>query len=132
MTDSEEDPLAALDAKIQQVKKDYWNELVQKDDPDAIEKHDALCVELDATRARVHAEAARIDELFEQTRQAMMNTTIAHHVGDHEEVEQLVEEHASGVAPDAPLCMTCGTKMRPTGLCYVCERCGSTSGTVAS
>ena len=29
---------------------------------------------------------------------------------------------------DSPLCMTCGTKMRPAGSCYVCEGCGSTSG----
>lgn len=29
---------------------------------------------------------------------------------------------------DAPLCLTCGTKMRPAGSCYVCEGCGSTSG----
>jgi ribonucleoside-diphosphate reductase alpha chain len=29
---------------------------------------------------------------------------------------------------DAPLCFTCGTKMRPAGSCYVCEGCGSTSG----
>ena len=26
------------------------------------------------------------------------------------------------------LCLTCGTKMRPAGSCYVCEGCGSTSG----
>jgi ribonucleoside-diphosphate reductase alpha chain len=31
-------------------------------------------------------------------------------------------------AADAPICMTCGTKMRPAGSCYVCEGCGSTSG----
>ncbi|MDQ6875779.1 MAG: vitamin B12-dependent ribonucleotide reductase [Actinomycetota bacterium] len=31
-------------------------------------------------------------------------------------------------AVDAPLCMTCGVKMRPAGSCYVCESCGSTSG----
>ena len=31
-------------------------------------------------------------------------------------------------AADAPMCMTCGTKMRPAGSCYVCEGCGSTSG----
>ncbi|MBB5112304.1 ribonucleoside-diphosphate reductase alpha chain [Micromonospora echinospora] len=31
-------------------------------------------------------------------------------------------------AADAPLCFTCGTKMRPAGSCYVCEGCGSTSG----
>ncbi|MGV2386168.1 MAG UNVERIFIED_CONTAM: vitamin B12-dependent ribonucleotide reductase, partial [Thermobifida fusca] len=29
---------------------------------------------------------------------------------------------------DAPLCVSCGTKMRPSGSCYVCEGCGSTSG----
>jgi ribonucleoside-diphosphate reductase alpha chain len=33
-----------------------------------------------------------------------------------------------GYAADAPLCLTCGTKMRPSGSCYVCEGCGSTSG----
>jgi ribonucleoside-diphosphate reductase alpha chain len=33
-----------------------------------------------------------------------------------------------GTASDAPLCMDCGTKMRPAGSCYVCEGCGSTSG----
>jgi len=34
----------------------------------------------------------------------------------------------AGKAADAPLCLTCGTKMRPAGSCYVCEGCGSTSG----
>jgi ribonucleoside-diphosphate reductase alpha chain len=33
-----------------------------------------------------------------------------------------------GRTADAPMCMTCGTKMRPAGSCYVCEGCGSTSG----
>ena len=37
-------------------------------------------------------------------------------------------EGLTGHAIDAPLCMTCGTKMRPSGSCYVCEGCGSTSG----
>jgi ribonucleoside-diphosphate reductase alpha chain len=39
----------------------------------------------------------------------------------------LIELRAGKVA-DAPLCLTCGTKMRPAGSCYVCEGCGSTSG----
>ena len=47
-----------------------------------------------------------------------------------------VEAHSStellelqqGTVADAPLCFTCGTKMRPAGSCYVCEGCGSTSG----
>ena len=37
-------------------------------------------------------------------------------------------EALTGTASDAPLCMTCGVKMRPAGSCYVCEGCGSTSG----
>ncbi|MGN0064786.1 MAG: hypothetical protein ACI379_11130, partial [Nocardioides sp.] len=37
-------------------------------------------------------------------------------------------ELITGTAVDSPLCMTCGTKMRPAGSCYVCEGCGSTSG----
>jgi ribonucleoside-diphosphate reductase alpha chain len=37
-------------------------------------------------------------------------------------------EQLTGHAVDSPLCMTCGTKMRPAGSCYVCEGCGSTSG----
>jgi ribonucleoside-diphosphate reductase alpha chain len=37
-------------------------------------------------------------------------------------------ELQQGTSADAPLCFTCGTKMRPAGSCYVCEGCGSTSG----
>ncbi|WP_427385173.1 vitamin B12-dependent ribonucleotide reductase [Janibacter sp. G56] len=37
-------------------------------------------------------------------------------------------EKFQGTSADAPMCMTCGTKMRPAGSCYVCEGCGSTSG----
>jgi ribonucleoside-diphosphate reductase alpha chain len=37
-------------------------------------------------------------------------------------------ESLTGSAVDSPLCMTCGTKMRPAGSCHVCEGCGSTSG----
>ncbi|MCL1839601.1 vitamin B12-dependent ribonucleotide reductase [Candidatus Saccharibacteria bacterium] len=29
---------------------------------------------------------------------------------------------------DAPLCLSCGVKMRPAGSCHICELCGSTSG----
>ncbi|MGZ4521575.1 MAG: TSCPD domain-containing protein, partial [Mycobacteriaceae bacterium] len=45
-------------------------------------------------------------------------------VGSSTELLELV----MGMATDAPLCFTCGTKMRPAGSCYVCEGCGSTSG----
>jgi ribonucleoside-diphosphate reductase alpha chain len=37
-------------------------------------------------------------------------------------------ELITGSSADAPLCMNCGTKMRPAGSCFVCEGCGSTSG----
>jgi ribonucleoside-diphosphate reductase alpha chain len=37
-------------------------------------------------------------------------------------------EAKQGTAADAPLCLSCGVKMRPSGSCYVCESCGSTSG----
>jgi ribonucleoside-diphosphate reductase alpha chain len=37
-------------------------------------------------------------------------------------------EVITGTSVDAPLCLTCGTKMRRSGSCYVCEGCGSTSG----
>ncbi|MBA8795407.1 ribonucleoside-diphosphate reductase alpha chain [Friedmanniella endophytica] len=47
-------------------------------------------------------------------------------VGAHTTAELL--EQVTGTSVDAPLCLTCGTKMRPSGSCYVCEGCGSTSG----
>jgi ribonucleoside-diphosphate reductase alpha chain len=47
-----------------------------------------------------------------------------HRAGSSTEVVESVQ----GKAADAPLCFTCGTKMRPAGSCYVCEGCGSTSG----
>ncbi|MGA4544785.1 vitamin B12-dependent ribonucleotide reductase [Uniformispora flossi] len=37
-------------------------------------------------------------------------------------------EAQQGRSADAPLCLSCGIKMRPAGSCYVCEGCGSTSG----
>jgi ribonucleoside-diphosphate reductase alpha chain len=40
---------------------------------------------------------------------------------------ELIDRVASKES-DAPLCFTCGTKMRRAGSCYVCEGCGSTSG----
>ncbi|HEY6019417.1 MAG TPA: vitamin B12-dependent ribonucleotide reductase, partial [Candidatus Paceibacterota bacterium] len=37
-----------------------------------------------------------------------------------------VENSSSG--SDAPMCFTCGIKMRRAGSCHVCDSCGSTSG----
>ena len=47
--------------------------------------------------------------------------------GDVHSSAELLEKF-QGKSADAPICMTCGTKMRPAGSCYVCEGCGSTSG----
>ncbi|TDQ48207.1 vitamin B12-dependent ribonucleotide reductase [Actinorugispora endophytica] len=44
----------------------------------------------------------------------------------HDTVELI--ELKQGFVADAPLCVNCGTKMRPSGSCYACEGCGSTSG----
>jgi ribonucleoside-diphosphate reductase alpha chain len=44
----------------------------------------------------------------------------------HSSIELI--EAQQGRTADAPLCLTCGSKMRPAGSCYVCEGCGSTSG----
>jgi ribonucleoside-diphosphate reductase alpha chain len=56
--------------------------------------------------------------------------------GDAQDGQSLAQPHSSmevleahqGRTADAPLCLTCGTKMRPAGSCYVCEGCGATSG----
>jgi ribonucleoside-diphosphate reductase alpha chain len=47
-------------------------------------------------------------------------------VAPHSSTELI--EAQQGRHADAPLCLNCGTKMRPAGSCYVCEGCGSTSG----
>jgi ribonucleotide reductase alpha subunit len=47
-------------------------------------------------------------------------------VQPHSSTELL--ESQQGRTADAPLCLICGTKMRPAGSCYVCEGCGATSG----
>jgi ribonucleoside-diphosphate reductase alpha chain len=43
-------------------------------------------------------------------------------------IELEVKERAETKAVDAPLCYSCGSKMQPSGSCYVCTTCGSTSG----
>jgi ribonucleoside-diphosphate reductase alpha chain len=66
--------------------------------------------------AAPHAEAPRAPE--------PPADTVDKHVGSSTELLEVV----LGQSADAPLCFTCGTKMRPAGSCYVCEGCGSTSG----
>jgi ribonucleoside-diphosphate reductase alpha chain len=54
-------------------------------------------------------------------------TPVARPSGAPHSTAELIESQ-QGRTADAPLCLTCGTKMRPAGSCYVCEGCGSTSG----
>lgn len=76
--------------------------------------------ETPADRVRVHEDGATQPGLFDPT-------PSPEHVGGAHTSAELMEEKL-GREVDAPLCMTCGTKMRPSGSCYVCEGCGSTSG----
>ena len=73
-------------------------------------------VDIEAMRSTVDASPARpaVEAAKPEVKEAHSST-------------ELLELHL-GKAADAPLCMTCGTKMRPAGSCYVCEGCGSTSG----
>jgi len=57
---------------------------------------------------------------------ASVATPVGRPGGPHSTAELI--EFQQGRTADAPLCLTCGTKMRPAGSCYVCEGCGSTSG----
>lgn len=83
-----------------------------------------------ADRVRVHEDGANQPGLFEPAsgQKELLEPAVpaSHPHGAHTSAELLEEQ--TGMAVDAPLCMTCGTKMRPSGSCYVCESCGSTSG----
>jgi ribonucleoside-diphosphate reductase alpha chain len=76
-------------------------------------------VDLEALRSSAPTEAAPVKEKVTPDGPKTVKEA-------HSSAELL--ELVTGTATDAPLCMTCGTKMRPAGSCYVCEGCGSTSG----
>src|SRR5699024_11248699 len=68
------------------------------------------------TESRIEDDDSESSESFESSEGGEARTSA-----------ELLEEITGG-AIDSPLCMTCGTKMRPAGSCHVCEGCGSTSG----
>ncbi|WP_422770704.1 vitamin B12-dependent ribonucleotide reductase [Plantactinospora sp. WMMC1484] len=74
--------------------------------------------------ASAPVETAKPEPAAEQQRVETVVERPAPPVGSSTELLEAV----LGTAADAPLCFTCGTKMRPAGSCYVCEGCGSTSG----
>jgi ribonucleoside-diphosphate reductase alpha chain len=65
-----------------------------------------------------------IDELDRTPAPIKITTAPSQGYGSSTELMEAI----TGIASDAPLCMTCGVKMRQSGACYVCEGCGSTSG----
>ncbi len=71
----------------------------------------------------VTQEAADAPELADE---AVAESAVPAPTGVRSSTELL--ESLTGSSADAPLCMNCGTKMRPAGSCFVCEGCGSTSG----
>src|SRR6476661_5988485 len=76
-------------------------------------------VDLEQLRGSAPIQTAKVEEKV--TPEGPKSVKEAHSSAD-------LHELVTGTATDAPLCMTCGTKMRPAGSCYVCEGCGSTSG----
>jgi len=80
-------------------------------------------VDLDALRASAPIEEAGAAE----------DAGIAEAVTERVQIESKksrkdILNSAQARSADAPLCMNCGTKMRPAGSCYACEGCGATSG----
>ena len=82
-------------------------------------------VALPETEAPLVEDVARVSSVAEVAQQPSRNR--ADQTREAHTSAELFEK-LTGTAVDSPLCMTCGTKMRPAGSCYVCEGCGSTSG----
>ncbi|MGH3949788.1 MAG: vitamin B12-dependent ribonucleotide reductase [Pseudonocardiaceae bacterium] len=93
------------------VAKEYGGSVVEEEE-----------VDLEALRSSVEASAAEPKPAIEPG-----GSSGAVDVSGAHNTTELLELHL-GKAADAPLCMTCGTKMRPAGSCYACEGCGATSG----
>ncbi|MCL2802708.1 MAG: vitamin B12-dependent ribonucleotide reductase [Micrococcales bacterium] len=88
-----------------------------------------------ATERERQLETGSYDDLIDQgsvSQDVTIETPPAAQTGRKaiEQVHSTAElfEAMQGRANDAPICMTCGTKMRPAGSCHVCEGCGATSG----
>jgi ribonucleotide reductase alpha subunit len=89
----------------------------------AVEADVAEVSEVESLKARPAVQTSASDVAEEPVVQATAKPAPAE---AHTSAELL--EVITGSSVDAPLCLTCGTKMRPAGSCFVCEGCGSTSG----
>ncbi|MGA8114837.1 MAG: vitamin B12-dependent ribonucleotide reductase [Actinocatenispora sp.] len=90
---------------------------VRGEDPASVHGDEQLDLAAMSASAPTTVERKRVEE-------ATVTAPAASSAGSSTELLEAVQ----GKAADAPLCFTCGTKMRPAGSCYVCEGCGSTSG----
>jgi len=81
-----------------------------------------VSVDADGGRVADSVDGGRV----EATESPRIETTKSAPSTAHSSAELL--EVITGAAIDSPLCMNCGTKMRPAGSCHVCDGCGSTSG----
>ena len=87
--------------------------------------YEPLMVETGSAAELVDSPAAVVTEIIEA--EEVLEASIKPAPAEARTTAELFEQ-ITGTAIDSPLCMTCGTKMRPAGSCYVCEGCGSTSG----
>jgi ribonucleoside-diphosphate reductase alpha chain len=102
--------------------------LSDNDDPDLTEIAQSAPIEDRAPKSEAKPAAASASASASTTTPAAVSAADVRRAptGAGSSVEIL--ESKLGHAADAPLCLTCGTKMRPAGSCYACEGCGSTSG----
>ncbi|GAA0963787.1 vitamin B12-dependent ribonucleotide reductase [Actinocorallia libanotica] len=77
--------------------------------------------------ASLHTEEAETVEALAQSAEIKPQAELLPVFAEAPARVDATESHGRRTA-DAPMCMTCGTSMRPAGSCYVCEGCGSTSG----
>ncbi|MBA2532566.1 MAG: vitamin B12-dependent ribonucleotide reductase, partial [Nocardioidaceae bacterium] len=94
------------------------DELVEIPEAESLKSGDAPAMEVTAEAVESDA-SVDVDKILAETAKPAPATA-------HTSAELF--EAITGASVDAPLCFTCGTKMRPAGSCFVCEGCGSTSG----
>jgi ribonucleoside-diphosphate reductase alpha chain len=89
-------------------------------------EEDSDQIDIESLAQSAPVESAKGAEPAESDEEIVAETAQAAPAAVHSSTELL--ESIMGSSADAPLCMNCGTKMRPAGSCFVCEGCGSTSG----
>jgi ribonucleoside-diphosphate reductase alpha chain len=100
------------------------------EDPDPLELAQSAAVENNFSPERSAASPAPHAAPVARSASGAPMPAVHHEHGPNGAPHSTAEliESQQGRTADAPLCLTCGTKMRPAGSCYVCEGCGSTSG----